>query len=141
MRVRKKVNGLRVFGQGQNSFWINSVDGVGQCITTRLGLWQGQWYLDLPDGTPYLAKILGKYTGSTADVAIQSRILGTPGVQSIVNYSSSLDRNTRVWNVNATVQTMFGQIIVTGYLPGPTPAAGIGYFQIAVSGIGIGALG
>ena len=142
MRVRKKnpVTG-RQFGHGSQDFWINSVDGVGQCIITRLLLWQSQWYLNLPDGTRYLTRVLGRFTGATADAEIQSRILGTTGVTSIVNYSSSLDRNTRRWNVNATVQTQFGQITVTGYLPGPTPAAGIGFFIIGESGIGIGALG
>lgn len=138
MRVRKKVNGLRVFGQGQGSFFVNNPEGVGQCIATRLGLWQGQWYLNLPDGTPWLTQVLGKFSGSTADAAIQARVLGTTGVQSIVNYSSSLDRNTRQLSVNMSVQTAFGQIQVSGFLPGPMPGSPIGIFGIGESAIGVG---
>lgn len=141
MRVRKKLNGRRQFGQNQQSLWVNVPDGVGQCITTRLGLWQSQWFLNLPDGTRWLTKVLGKYTGSTADAEIQSRVLGTTGVTSIENYSSALDRNTRRWQVNMTVNTQYGQVQISGYLPGPSPTAGIGFFVIGGSGIGGAGLG
>lgn len=146
MRVRKKINGLRQFGRGQQSLWVNSVDGVGQCITTRLMLWAGQWYLDLPAGTKYLTKILGKYTGNTADAEVRSRVLGTTGVTEILNYSSSLNRTNRRWSVNMTVNTLYGPITISGYLPppGPTPPpgpGGIGFFVVGGSGIGTVGLG
>jgi hypothetical protein len=141
MRVRKKINGLRQFGQGQGSLWVNSPDGVGQSIVTRLGLWQGQWYLNIPDGTRWLTRVLGKYMGSTRDAEIQARVLGTTGVQQILNYSSSLDRTTRRWNVNMTVQTQFGTITVVGYIPPASTGAGIGFFVIGESAIGVGGMG
>lgn len=142
MRVRKinPVTG-RQFGGGLQSFWVDVPDGVGQCIITRLKLWQGQWFLNLPDGTRWLTNVLGKYTGNTADVEVRDRVLGTTGVVEIVNYSSSLDRNTRKWAVNMLVQTLYGQVQISGYLPGPTPAAGIGEFSIGGSPIGNGGLG
>jgi hypothetical protein len=141
VRVRKKLNGLRQFGAGQKSLWVNTPDGVGQCIVTRLALWQSQWYLDLPAGTRWLTKIIGKYTGSTRDAEIQARVLGTTGVQEILNYSSSLDRTTRRWNVNLTVKTQFGTITVVGYIPPASTGAGIGFFVIGESAIGVGGLG
>lgn len=141
MRVRKKINGLRQFGQGQKNFWVNVPDGVGQCIATRLLLWRGQWFLNLVDGTDYLGKILGKGTAATSDVEVRSRVLGTDGVLEITSYSSSLDRTSRRWPVSMTVQTRFGQIQVSGYLPGPAPTAGIGYFEVGYGPIGQGGLG
>ncbi len=113
MRVRKidPVKG-RVFGGGQNAFWHNTPDGVAQCVQTRLGLWLGQWFLDLSEGTDWAVKVLGKYTESTRDVTIRARILGTPGVTGIVAYSSSLDRETRRWTVNATIDTAYGRTTI-----------------------------
>jgi hypothetical protein len=136
MRVRQTING-RQFGQGQGSLFINTPEGVGQEIITRLNLWLGQWYLNLTDGTPWLTKVLGKFTGSTADATIQDRVLGSTGVLSIVSYSSSLNRTSRGFSVSMTVQTQFGQITITGFIPGiPRPGDGAGYFAIGDSAIG-----
>jgi hypothetical protein len=115
MRVRKidPVSG-RVFGGGQSSFFVDSPDGVAQCVRTRLGLWQGQWFLNLPDGMPWQTEVLGKYTDATRDIAIKARILGTPGVTSIVSYSMSLDRFSRQLTGSVTVDTAYGQATITG---------------------------
>ena len=118
MRVRKidPARGGRQFGHGLADFWIDVPDGPAQCVKTRLGLWLGQWFLNTDDGTPWQTKVLGRYSGSTRDVAIRARILGTPGVTEIVNYSSSLNRDTRAWTVNATVDTAYGQTTIVGAL-------------------------
>jgi len=142
MRVRKKINGLRQFGRSQDSLWVNVPDGVGQEIITRLMLWQGQWFLNLPDGTRYLTKILGRGTAATADPEIQARILGSTGVSEIASYSSSLDRNNRKLTVSATVNTLYGQVQISGYIPSlPQPGSGIGYFVVGESAIGGAPLG
>lgn len=83
----------------------NSSACVAQSIQTRLKLWQGEWFLDLTDGTPYIQDIMG--LGTNYDLEIQARILGTPGVQSIISYSSSIS-SSRVLSVNAIVQTIYG---------------------------------
>ena len=128
MRVRKKINGLRVFGGGLQSFWSDQPDGPAQVAGSRLALWQGQWFLALSEGTPWKTAILGKFTGSTRDAAVRARILGTPGITGIVNYSSSLSRDTRLWSVSATLNTAYGaipfQIMAAPQAPQPivTPA-------------------
>lgn len=115
MRVRKlDANGDRQFGRGLANFWINVPDGVQQICGTRLRLWQGQWFLNTDDGTPYNTQVLGKYTAATRDPAIQNRILLTPGVLGIDAYASQLDRNTRAWNVQATVDSIYGVFALTG---------------------------
>ncbi len=110
MRVRKLP---RTFGHGAEDFWRDVPDGPAQCVGTRLGLWLGQWFLAPSEGTDFAVKVLGKYTGSTRDVVIRERILGTPGVTKIAAYSSSLDRETRRWTVSATVDTAYGATTIT----------------------------
>lgn len=132
MRIRKMdASGDMSFGAGQGNFFQNSPDGVGQLVETRMALWLGQWFLFLSDGTPWLTKVLGKYTGSTRDAAIQARILATPGVNAILSYASQLNRDTRVWNVQVTLDTIYGQIsfdtaplsiLPTPFPPTPIPA-------------------
>lgn len=107
------------FGQGTANFWINKAEGVGQNVTTRLGLWTGEWFLDRTIGTPWLQQILGYNNASLRDVAIKTVILGTYGVSSIVTYSSVATPNNRNFVVQGTVQTIysaqpvpFGPVIV-----------------------------
>lgn len=109
MRYRKlDANGDRIWGHSQADFWINSPDGVRQSVQTRLGLWLGQWFLNPQDGTPYQYDVLGKYTDAVRDAVIQARVLQTFGVKAIKNYSSGLDRNTRVFKVNGNIDTIYG---------------------------------
>jgi hypothetical protein len=109
MRVRKlSPSGDMMFGRGQADYWTNRAEGVGQLVGTRLKLWLGQWYLNVDDGTPYLTRVLGKYTEDFRDAAIQQRILGTPNVTGLEGYNSQLDRQPRVWTVAATVSTSYG---------------------------------
>jgi hypothetical protein len=115
MRLRKMDSaGDMQFGSGQNNFWRDVPDAPGQLAQTRMALWLGQWFLNVTDGTPWLTKVLGKYTGSTRDAAIQARILGTTGVKSILAYASQLNRDTRVWDVQCTIDTIYGQITIAG---------------------------
>ena len=80
---------------------------------TRLELFLGEWFLDTSAGTPYLTKVLGKYTESTRDATLRSRILGTTGVKSLLAYGSQLNRDTRIFSVQATVDTIYGQATMT----------------------------
>lgn len=111
MRYRAlDANGDYTFGQSAANFLVNNSLLVAQAIRTRLLLMQGEWFLDKTEGTPYSTQILGKGTRSLYDQAIKTRILGTQGVNQIVNYSSNL--NNRVLTVNALVNTIFGPVTV-----------------------------
>jgi len=114
MRVRKlDANGDRVFGHGQADFWRDQPEAVAQLVGTRLALWLGQWFLFPTDGTPYQYKVLGKFTQSTRDPILQTRILQTPGVTAIKTYSSALNRDTRQFGVQVLLDTVFGRIPFT----------------------------
>jgi hypothetical protein len=95
MRFRAlDANGDYSGGRGQGNFLINSPACVAQSVLTRLKLWQGQWFLDLTEGTPWLQQILGKTSKQAYDLAIRARVLGTQGVTAITSYSSTLDTVT-----------------------------------------------
>lgn len=109
MRYRAlDVNGDYTFGRGQGNFLVNSPDAVRQLIQTRLGLLQGEWYLDLTAGTPWFQKILVKGVVSKVyDLLIQTRILGTQGVDSITTYASRVDPTIRSLSVQTLVKTIY----------------------------------
>jgi hypothetical protein len=86
------------------TFLANSPACVAQAVQTRLALWQGEWFLDTTDGTPYMQDIIGIRTNY--DFEIRSRILNTPGVVSIVDYQSSVINRTL--SVSGTIDTIYG---------------------------------
>jgi hypothetical protein len=110
MNYRKlDANGDYTFGQGSGNFFTDSPEAVGQAVKTRLGLIEGEWFLDTSQGTPYNSRILGAGTVSQYDQAIQEVILNTNGVTRIVSYSSQVDSSSRAAGVNCTIDTIYGQ--------------------------------
>lgn len=89
-------------------FLSNSPVCVAQAVLTRLKLWQGEWFIDTSDGTPWLQSILGKQNGQSPDVYIKQRILATPNVTAITAYSGTYDGPSRAYTVNVTITTAFG---------------------------------
>lgn len=111
-----------VFGSGMGEFLQDSPEAVAQAVATRLLLSQGEWFLDLTEGTPWATQVLGTGTQGLYDAAIQARILGTPHVRSIVSYSSQLDANRRL-TITCRIDTDFGIAVISG--PGkPKTATG-----------------
>lgn len=104
MRVRMQdANGDMTFGSGGANYYVDSPSGVGQRIMTRLGLLEGEWFLDITAGTDW-GKILGRNTEATYDGEIKRVILGTTGVSSIESYTSE-PTDTRKLTVAAEIIT------------------------------------
>jgi hypothetical protein len=112
-------SGDYVFGAGMGEFLVDSPQAVAQAVLTRLLLSQGEWFLDLTEGTPWTTAVIGTGTQGLYDAAVQERILGTPFVVSILSYSSVLDSNRKL-TINCTIMTTFGPITITG----PTAGGG-----------------
>jgi hypothetical protein len=91
---------------GNTLFLINEPSAVAQAVMTRLNLWQGQWFLDTTLGMPWLQQVIGKNTQAARDAAIQNTILGTPGVNQILSYSSEVV--DRKMTVTCTIDTIYG---------------------------------
>lgn len=87
---------------------------ISQTIDTRLGLFTGEYFRDILDGTPWFQSILGKGQSlSIKDAAIKRRVLQTDGVLSIYEYSSDFDLSSRGYAITMGVVTPFGQEIIT----------------------------
>jgi hypothetical protein len=108
MRVRKlDANKDYSIGQGEANFWINQAAGVGQNIETRLGLAEGEWFLDKTIITPWSEEILGYGTVALRDMALKTVILETNGVTGIEAYNSNFDPITRELAVSGSVMTAY----------------------------------
>lgn len=110
MRYRAlDADGDYTFGQGAQNFLVNSPACVGQAVLTRLKLMRGEWFLDQSVGMPYSTEVFVEGGRLTADQAARAVILGTQGVSSIENYSSSFTAN-RAWIVSAVINTIYGAL-------------------------------
>lgn len=112
MRVRKQTSsGDYRMGCGQNDFFINSPWAVGQLVQTRLQLFQGAFFLDTSDGTPYFQQIMGASDSAQSlqniTNILQQRILQTPGVSQILDISPVFSKQTREYSLTVTILTIY----------------------------------
>lgn len=115
MRYRREdENGDYSFGQGDATFLTDTPEAVAQAVKTRLALWRGQWFLDTEEGTPWKQDVLGKQYTDAYYMAVKQRILATPGVLEINNFSVTRDADSRRMNFTATLRTRFGDTSITG---------------------------
>lgn len=113
MRYRKlDENDDYVFGGNLASFFIDHPEAPAQAVKTRLMLQLGEWFVDTSDGTPWKTKVLGKYTSATRDPVLRNRILGTQGVSAIALYASQFDPETRQYDVQAQIDTVYGKTTI-----------------------------
>ncbi|EIL3224592.1 TPA: hypothetical protein ACUK8L_000582 [Escherichia coli] len=114
MRYRREdEDGDYTFGQGDDTFLINSPECVAQAVKTRFELWKGQWFLDTTEGTPYIQSVLGKQRPEVYNLAIRDRISSTPGVLSILAFDTVNESTTRRVTFTATINTIYGQTTLT----------------------------
>jgi hypothetical protein len=107
MRYRKlDANGDYTVDPG--AVWlVNSPATVAQAVQTRLRLLTEEWFLDTNEGLK-MSNIVGNRTQGTRDLEIKQRILGTPGVRSILSYASRANSAGRVFTVGAVIDTIYG---------------------------------
>lgn len=110
MRYRQITDsGDYSWGHSLQDFYIDTPAAVAQAVKTRLLLWQGEWYLDIDEGTPYMTGILGKHSQAEADFTVQARITGTQGLVDIAKYDSVLlGPPTRAYSMTTTIDTIYG---------------------------------
>ncbi|HAU3138709.1 TPA: hypothetical protein JDD40_004926 [Salmonella enterica subsp. diarizonae] len=114
MRYRREdTDGDYTFGQGNDTFLIDSPECVAQAVKTRFALWRGQWFLDLTKGTPYVQSVLGKQRSDVYILAIRERIQDTPGVLSILSFDTNYDGTSRRVKFTSSIDTIYGQTTVT----------------------------
>lgn len=76
-------------------------DMIVQNIKQRLEMFEGEWFLDLSEGTPYYRSIFGQKPRSIPVIrsVFRQRIAETPGVLEVLSISSSFDAAKRKLNI------------------------------------------
>lgn len=117
MRYRRlDEDGDMTFGSQQADFLRNTPETVAQAVLTRLRLWLGEWFIDQSEGTPYQQAVLGKNTRDSVAPAMRARIIETQGVKSLDAFEFLFDAEERKATINATITTVYGQVVVQGVL-------------------------
>lgn len=117
MRYRKLADDKDMtFGNQQADFWRDVPQAPAQAVETRLGLFSGEWYIDISEGTPYQGGVLGKHTQASYDPILRDRILNSEGVIAILSYESIYDGDLRTLTVRAEIDTIYGPTTFVGVL-------------------------
>lgn len=108
-RVRRLDEGHDMsFGLGMGNIARDS-EAVAQKVRTRLCSLKGEWFLDTEHGVPYLDELVNKPVNQNyAEAVLKQTILDTEGVESVSEWSATLDRGTRRFNVSCVVSTVYG---------------------------------
>lgn len=87
-------------------------DPVLQAILQRLRMFRGEWFLNKTLGMPYYQQILIKRPNRAGvDIAIQSCVLGTPGVARLISYQSVFNSADRLISVSFRAAKRTGGIV------------------------------
>lgn len=88
---------------------------IKQDILQRLRFGQGEWFLDNTQGFPWFQQAFTKGADlGKIDALIQNTILGTPGVTSLQDYSSSVNSAARLFTITFQAVTTNGLVSYTG---------------------------
>ena len=120
------------FGRSNLNFLVDSPAAVAQCVGTRLKLWEGEWFLNLTEGTPWLQGILGKKNLGLASALIRERVMGTPFVTGVTDFSFFFNSTTIAWIVTGKVSTFFGPVSIDV----PLRSLGADPFTLGTSPVG-----
>ena len=73
-------------------------EGIAQRVQTLLRLDVGEWILDVTAGVPWRDLILTRrIERPLVDATLRSKILSVPGIAYMVDFTSTLDRATRLY--------------------------------------------
>lgn len=112
-------NGDLVLTQDANP---DGTEPVAQQVTQRLRFIAGEWFMNTDLGVPYYQQILGQ-RGKTAafEAVLQNTVLSTPGVISLLTWTTTVDGAKRIMTVSFVAQTTSG---VINYSTNLSPQAG-----------------
>jgi len=90
---------------------INGIDEINQRINVTLRHLQGEYFLDIQDGTPWYTDLLGsKSAVAEVNLVLRSRVLSVPGVLRINTFDANFDTSARSYSITMSVQTSAGII-------------------------------
>lgn len=99
--------------------YVRGMEAIVQAIRIRLQMFQGEWFLNLDIGIPYLEDpdggvseeeaILGqKFDPVKVRAAFRREILSVPGVEGVTKLETRFDGDSRTMFVTIIVSTIFG---------------------------------
>ena len=94
--------------------WIDGVDAILQHIQSRLSFAVGNFSIYAEAGMDYFRYVLGKKNKYIAAEAIKDRILKTPGVKSVIEFSYDFNNQTRVLSISFKINTIYGTATANG---------------------------
>jgi hypothetical protein len=90
---------------------VEAAEAISQNLKVRLEFFQGEYFLNTVTGLPLYQDIYVKNPNlGNIDAIIKTHIADTPGVNNILAYESTFNRQARRLTVNFTVDTAFGSI-------------------------------
>ena len=109
MKVRAlDVNGDWTFGVGLQNYSQN-LDALEQSISTRLKQWKYNCFFATEEGVDW-NNLLDIGTQALLDLDIKRVVLQTGGVLRITDYSSTIDTMSRNVSIQATINTVYGNL-------------------------------
>lgn len=108
MRVRRndKDNDW-TFGRGRASYAASS-ESVAQRVKTRLQCFFKDWFLNLDNGLPWMARVEKPVDLVRVEADVKRCILETPGVDALLSFDMVLDPDTRHTVITVTVRDVYG---------------------------------
>jgi hypothetical protein len=108
---RLDVNHDMTFGRGLANF-ARDAEATAQNVRTRLLLLQGEWFLDVDAGVPYLQRIAVKPADFPfVESVIKQTILDTDGVASMESFEMEYDGTTRELIITTSLTDIYGNTI------------------------------
>lgn len=113
MRVRRTdKDGDWTFGQGRNNY-ADGGECVAQRVCTRLRSFQGDWFLDLEHGLPWLPRMERPADLAQIEVDIKRCILTTEGVSEILDFQLDVTPDDRRLAIGVTLRDNLGNDLST----------------------------
>ncbi len=97
-----------------NLVFIDKADTVRQRVKNRLMFFQGEWFLDRDDGTPWFQQVFVTPVNlPRISSVIKQRILDTEGVKDITAFSVvDFDTDVRTLSISFEAETIYGDTII-----------------------------
>lgn len=83
--------------------FVEGKEYTAQSVEARLGLFLGEYFPDITQGTPWFQSILGKTPTDVAEISLKQRIITAPGVAGIRSFEYTPDPDNRNTAVEVTV--------------------------------------
>lgn len=107
MTVRRLVDNDYSFGQGRANLASN-LEAVLQRCKTHLMQFQGEWFLNAGDGTPWFDVIGQRVDQPLLERTVRDRLLSVEDVTAVDDMTVLFDSDTRHVGVLCQVMTTFG---------------------------------